>query len=343
MQSRSGRTTDLSFSGDIYTASRELFVNRPSYWCWKVQVHPTRGGNTLVECPATELGNAGIYRQVLIMPTGYTATTTDYDQFRTDAGDMILRMAGFDSLFTGMHKDRILYVIYWIPGYPLPALNSTRSTANFGARIYDHPVRAANGLTLRNEDVVSAVTSFRSNYLSSSDPIAVVVHFNSGDTAASTPNAVMPSLNVGAGRDRYGIVRIDRSQSNSGRIPTHELAHAGLNFVDEYCEGSPGGCDLDIRYLDPFTSLLRLGTTFGSWFDTASTAYSVKLSEILANNGWDNVATTWNLPGNTYLAQGGMFFGKGVWTDEGANIMSDGSTQGRGTIHTASQLGVVQQ
>jgi len=82
--------------------------------------------------------------------------------------------------------------------------------------------------------------------------------------------------------------------------------------------------------------------------------YNIKLSEVLAANGNDNIdvtkypsrVATPNYTQNNYEYEGGMFFGRGTWHDRGNNIMNSdhikrGADDGFDYAHSGSQMEVV--
>src|SRR5262249_59497319 len=104
-----------------------------------------------------------------------------------------------------------------------------------------------------------------------------------------TANWAPPPLPVRS----FGIAKMTRKDLDSPYIATHELAHASLNFLDEYVES--GMEELNIHSVDPFTPLAQFD---GSWSGAISAIqtligyYDIKISDILAANGNVNIATT---------------------------------------------------
>jgi hypothetical protein len=118
------------------------------------------------------------------------------------------------------------------------------------------------------------------------------------------------------------VARFTSEQIHSGNyIPVHELAHAALNFLDEYVED--GFENLSIRQLDVLSPSVFFGLSLP--FDT----YDYNISEILAGNGPINLATrpdvtTVETPGTkpqVYEHEGGLFFGRGTFHAAGDNLM----------------------
>jgi hypothetical protein len=112
----------------------------------------------------------------------------------------------------------------------------------------------------------------------------------------------------------------------------HELAHAGLNFVDEYVE--EGFEYLNIRSLDILSPLALFDSTWPGFVTSIGDLFGVydyNISEILANNGNDHVAIS-SVPSTVYSPisppqqfsyEGGLFFGKGTYHPAGKNLMND--------------------
>lgn len=272
-------------------------------------------------CTTDQLSQPSLYRQVLILPTGYTQD--EYSKFFADADR--LRVSASDPpgelVWSEQHRDHILYITYWIAGGDLPT-SSTASTATFGAAVAVHPIRGYE-LSVSNQRVYDLVDQLRVTQKWS--PIATVV-IGDTDLTPVTKNSVEPSFT----RRSYGIAKLTRSDLESGYIASHELAHASLSFVDEYVE--QGLENLNIRSLDVATPLLLFDYTWGGFVTAVGNLFGVydyNVSEILANNGADNVSTSRypstvysGLPRDTYQYEGGMFFGRGTFHQAGKNLMN---------------------
>ena len=137
-------------------------------------------------------------------------------------------------------------------------------------------------------------------------------------------------------------------------MPAHELAHAGLNYLDEYAE--QGLENTQHQAFDVLTPLALFDWSWGGFVDAITNflgVYSYNISEVLANNGNDNVTTravpapsTRRASGADYAYQGGMFFGLGTWHMPGANLMDDnnvmrGRDDGFAYAHSPSQQRVI--
>ncbi len=94
----------------------------------------------------------------------------------------------------------------------------------------------------------------------------------------------------------FGVAKMSSGHILSGNyIPTHEMAHAALNFLDEYVEA--GFENISIDQLE----VLAPRVVFGS-SELPLDVYDYRMSEILAGNGPENLAvrrdvTTVRTPG----------------------------------------------
>ncbi len=313
-----------------------------SWWQWILK--PTwkceRWDHTA--CTTTDLANPW-YRQIVLLPTGYQEA--DRDQFFSDFDTVVQQMANAGSVWSTTKRNQILWVGYFLPG------DALGPTANFGAYIAPHPVRGL-ALTLSNQAVYDKVASLKSTAIAQLNPMGVMVIFNAIPTDKVTANAAPPSF---TGRS-FGIAKMTRGDLGTPYIASHELAHASLNFLDEYVES--GMEDLNIHSLDVQTPLAYFD---GSW-SSAITAinnlignYDYKISDILAGAGNVNIATT-STPSTvyspisapqTYAYEGGMFFGRGTFHMVGSNLMNGGHVQrGPGDdfayAHSGDQLGQIE-
>lgn len=305
---------------------------RAEWWCEKHDTSP---------CTEAELSNPLVYRQVLVLPAGFKANE-DW-LFRSEVSRMIRSMTQINErVYTSKYREQLLYVSHWLPG---GALGTPES--NFGAFIAPHPIRGT-ALTLQLDEVVKSVTELQIGDRRIS-PFGVVVLFNSAEEE-HTANASPPSF-LGLS---YGIAKITRGDLNGNYIAMHELAHAALNFGDEYIEA--GFEKMSINTLDYLTPLAVFKKGFGGWKHLIANALGVfdyRVSEILAANGMDNIDTTRHpsrvhTPGyrpNEYEHEGGMFFGAGTFHDRGKNVMNGGEKtapdDGFDWDHSGSQQAVL--
>ena len=280
-------------------------------------------------CTAAERTGAD-YKQILIVPTGYTEA--DRAAFFDDADRMRRSMSDIATpVYSSTHKGRILYITYWVAG---GALASGQST--FGGKVFAHPVRG-KALTMNQEAAYAFVTTRQLGDLPWLRPSAVAALFNTYENGI-TANATPPSYT----RRAYGIARFTAGDVRGQYIAAHELGHAMLSWVDEYVES--GFESTNITQFDALTPLVVWDGTFrtlGSAVGNLLGVYSIRISEVLASNGADNVATTQypgtvsqSAPGSErYEYEGGMFFGRGTWHDAGSNLMN-GSHVMRGADDT---------
>ncbi|MCC7443102.1 MAG: hypothetical protein IT285_15825 [Bdellovibrionales bacterium] len=294
-------------------------------------------------CAGHELADPVGYRQMLIFPTGFSAT--EEQTFRAKFQAVVEGMTRAPGpVYSQLHPSRILYLGAWVPG---GALNTPE--ALFGGAVVAHPIRG-KALTLRQNEVFAEVDRLRAQ-LPELEPIGVALVYNTLESP--TANASPPSF---LGRS-YGVARFTVGQVNNGSyVATHELAHAALNFVDEYVES--GFEKVNIGLMDLVTPLAQLNGTWSGFIRAMGTnlgSYRFAISEILAANGNDNVDTTRYVsrvatPGyapDEYEFEGGMFFGRGTWHDAGKNIMNshrsddDTGQNGFAYAHSPSQARVV--
>ncbi len=293
----------------------------------------------------TSPNRSGHLREIVILPTGWTVD--DHGAFREEVDQMILRMAtDTQNAFTRRWRDRIHYTVYWLPGQTLESGN-----ANFGAQLFDHPVRDGQGISSDHAQVASTVNQLLQQRFPSTpvsqrpQPIGVLLLFNVRGNI--TANAALPHL---IGRP-YGIARVTRDDMQSNYVPMHELAHAAIQFLDEYIE--PGMESTRATDFDLLTGMVRLDASWNSWASLIGDffyTYEIRLSEVLADNGSDNMSlrrrfpatvTTGGFTRNEYEVESGMFFGRGTFRDAGDNVMDSGSDFAY--EHTPSQVGVLRQ
>lgn len=268
-------------------------------------------------CTSAELGNSW-YRQVVMVPTGYQEA--DRAQFWTDFHTIRGQMANAGTTWSTQKRGQILWIGYFIPGAALGP------SSNFGADIAPHPVRGL-ALTLSNQAVYDKIAQIQSTSMGSMRPMGVLVLFNAVPTDKVTANAAPPSFTGKA----FGVAKMTRADIDTPYIATHELAHASLNFLDEYVES--GMEDLNIHSLDVLTPLVYFD---GSWSSAIRAInnlignYGYRISDVLAGAGNVNIATT-SVPSTVYSPisgpqrfdyEGGMFFGRGTFHAVGDNLMN---------------------
>ncbi len=303
----------------------------------------------LADVPDDQRGKPGIFRQVLVVPAGYTRN--DQTTWFADVERMISTMGNLpEAVYTRKYRDRIVYVVAYVPDGGLAA-----GRANFGARMSKHPTRNDPFPTLRKDLAVQAVKDLQ-RQMPTLDPIGVMVIFNSD--SGGTANAVPPNLLGGS----FGIAHLTRLQihARGDYIPVHELAHAALSFGDEYIEAA--AATIAIQEIDIATELLLADGSFRGWLAVARNLLGdrdLRLSESIVDNGFDNTTTT-PIPStvrtegharSVFRFEGGMVFGLGTFHDGGDNIMnSDWSPHGRkppgdrfGWGHSPAQMQVIEQ
>jgi hypothetical protein len=289
-------------------------------------------------CAAGDMTNA-TYKQIVILPTGYTSS--DYSQYWDDFDTVRNLVTHADQSWSTQYASRLIFVGYWLPGNPLGP------TANFGAYIGDHPVRGY-ALTLSNDAVYSKVADIKASALTTLNPIGTLVLFNAIPDQSVTANAAPPSF---TGKP-FGIAKATRKDLGNPYVVTHELAHASMNFLDEYVE--QGLEETNMRSFDVATPLVLFD---GSW-SSAITAisnlfgvYSYEISEMLAANGNVNIALqaypSTVGPGSEYYPyEGGMFTGRGTFHAAGSNLMNGnhvmrGPDDGFAYAHSSDQQSII--
>ena len=138
-------------------------------------------------------------------------------------------------LWTNQFKDRLMYISYWIQGGTIGS-----SSANFEAKLVQHPLRANNRSLSTNLDLLDARVDELKERCPNLNPATVNVLFdiNTAD-GTTTDNARFPSA-PRSGRDErsYGIAHISSTKINNYYIGSHEYAHSLMNWLDEYPEGA---------------------------------------------------------------------------------------------------------
>jgi hypothetical protein len=315
-----------------------LSAPTPSYWC-------VNGLNE--ECEPEWLKSKK-HLQVLVLSAGYEEN--EYSKFLEDSAKLVERMTapGTDiDIYSTQRAESILYLFHWTPDQPLGP------ESRLQADVISHPIRG-RALTLNQSAVIESVNHFRDSHESLTRPDGILVILNHEERNV-TANASLPShLEV-----NYGIARITRAQLNSYYLASHEIAHSALNLLDEYVEA--GFENMNIRTLDTLSSLAFLSKGWSGWMSGLSVfldRYPMKISEIIAANGPENIDVTpytarVRSPGfsdlNKYFLskEGGMFFGKGTYHDAGSNLMNsdrkqDGEDDGFAYAHSPTQNRVIQ-
>ncbi len=295
-------------------------------------------------CTNAELANP-YYKQIPIFSAGFQ----DGDRITFfNAFDAIIDSAvgaGAGNVWTVQKKAQLLFIGYFTGGGALADPTST-----FGAEVMVHPIRGW-GLTLRQDDVYTKIGQMQAGEINNLRPFAAGVLFNTMQNPV-TANASPPSFVA----KPYGVAKFTlHDAEQSPYVVTHELAHAGLNYVDEYTES--GLENTNIKSFDVLTPLVQIDGTWGGWCAAVSNflgVFSIQISEILANNGNDNVTTsrypstvtTPGYSGEDYAYQSGFFFGLGTWHMPGANLMDDnnvtrGTDDGFAYAHSPAQQRVI--
>ncbi|MBF0104219.1 MAG: hypothetical protein HQM16_02720 [Deltaproteobacteria bacterium] len=313
------------------------------------------------KCSDVELEDALNYKQVIVLPAGYTADHKK--RFYSDLAKVVEGMTyGSQNIFGYEYQENILYYGIWLPGGTLGS-----NDVNFDAKISEHFSRA-NALTISPELVIEAIEDLQADTDDRIDPWAVLVIYNTNQTGvtatASTPVTTKSTSHAGFGIARVTRAHLFNSYNNSSAYTVmHELGHAGLGFVDEYVE--QGFEDMNIQSVDAISNLAFFDASWGDFVHAAQTIvdmYDYRISEVLADNATLNISTT-KYPSRVttnyyrkinYECEGGMFFGRGTWHDSGNNFMNTGrvnrtsSTSGCladrfGFDHSPAQMQVIEQ
>ena len=266
-------------------------------------------------CSRADLENSN-FRQILVLSTAYPEALANlyWQDFETLVKSLGSPRAG--NAWSVQKRNRLLYVGHFTGGGTLGSRD-----ASFDARIIQDPLGRPT-LAIRNEALYRFVDQVQVQ-VPSLLPLAAVVLFNAEAGPAS--NSAPPSFT----NRSYGVVRMNRDDLKSGYIPTHELGHGALNFLDEYVEN--GLEDVNIRVLDAATPRL----IFGSRVFQLPGVYDYNISEILAGNGNVNLALrpdvttvpTRGTEAEFFEYEGGLFFGRGTFHDAGNNLMNSNRVQ----------------
>jgi hypothetical protein len=328
------------------TNARAQVVTVPgSWWWWPVTWKCVHADGR--SCTSAELTNPW-FKQLFLTSTGFAES--ERNDFWSEFDRIVGFMTGPDAntAWSAQQRDRLLFVGYFVPGGALGAAD-----AAFGGKIAQHPIRGY-ATSLSQQAVYDKIAWIAANQIHGLNPMAAGVLFNSYQTPV-TANAAPPSFV----QKSFGVAKFTRADLNQrgAYITTHELAHAGLNFLDEYVEH--GFADLNIRQLDVMTPLALFDWSWGGFVRAISdllSVYDYNVSEILAANGNDNIAlsswpaTVWTpgWSGEYYVYEGGMFFGRGTYHMVGDNLMNGnyvvrGPGDGHAMAHSPSQQRVINQ
>lgn len=328
-------STSAEASAQVFsfpTIDPGLVVIQPTWKCRKWD---------LTACTSSELSNPA-YRQILVMPTGYT--DSERGAFWADFDALVTQMSNTGSVWSTTKRDRILYVGYFTGG---GALNT--STASFAAAVLDSAINDQK-LALNAAAVTAKINDIRASAIPTLTPMAVDVLYNDSSSGI-TPSATPPQLFTRG----YGLLRMNRQHLKDPAVATRGLARAGLGFALETV--MPGLEDLNIRSLDAASPLILFTRSWGGFVEAISDMFGVydyNLSEILANNGNDNIAlsaypSTVSSPISariSYPYEGGFAFGRGTFHASGNNLMNGsfvmrGADDGFAFAHSSTQQNVI--
>jgi len=196
---------------------------------------------------------------VIILPSGFAEAdrATFWSEFDKTVG-LITGPATAGSSWSVQRAGQIIFIGYFVAGGPLGA------GATFGGMVATHPVRGY-ALSLSQSAVYSQIDSIRYWTLPQLRPMSAGVIFNTLQTPV-TANASPPSLV----NKPFGIAKFTRQDliERGAYVPAHELAHAGLNYLDEYVE--QGFAELSIKQIDVATPLSLFDWTWGGFVNAIS-------------------------------------------------------------------------
>lgn len=303
----------INTSGFEIPGGTVFYIDRPEWRCVK-----TNGS----ACTAADIANPA-YRHIVIPSTGFNGSAGKqafYDDL-SFAISLMTDPASAGTSWTAQKRDKILWFGFYTAGGDLGT-----DQATFKAAISPHPIRGY--ATNLDQNAVYQWMEQQRATIPNLKPLAVAVFYNSFQEEV-TANAAPPSV-VGKPYGVCKFTRIDLTERGA-YVPTHELAHAGLNFLDEYVEA--GFQDSNIRLLDYLTPLVLLDASWRGLSDAIANVmqvYSYQISEILSHNGSDNMTVS-RFPatvigegyvGQDYQYEGGMFFGRGTFHMRGNNLMN---------------------
>jgi hypothetical protein len=269
-------------------------------------------------CDAQDLTSPGAH-QLLILSSGYSAEAAEH--FWRDLDVLIRRMTGEEAgrAWSAQKRDKLFFVGHFTGGG-----SSISSSASFGARVIVDP-GGRHTLAVQISDVHAFVDALHVDHSWLLPTGTAVLVQSSADTAGASAHAAPPSF---LGKS-YGVAVFSSEQVRAGSYtPVHELAHATLNFLDEYVEAG-----LETRSLgevDAFREQLVLDQSWGGRGRPERSAWDLRLVEILAGNGPVNLSpyrdvSSVRTPGSKperYEYEGGLFLGRGSYHDAGSNLMN---------------------
>ena len=294
-------------------------------------------------CSFLEINRPEIYKQILLVPVGYQAH--EKGRFELDVERFVFAMSETDpNIYSRRYINNLLYVSMWMPDSGLESQQT-----NFDAKLQAHPTRRF--MATANQSKVLAFTDrlMREEWVR---PVAVNLIYNfDSPLEEAAASAVTPNFL----QRPYGIAKIMRNDLNNTYVAPHEVAHAALNFLDEYTE--QGMENINIRTLDVLTPLVVLDGSLDAFFRALKNVlgvYSYRISEVLAANGNENldVVSQPNRVGQSGAAspnfdyEGGMFFGRGTYHQRGRNMMngnnaSKGPDDGFAMTHSTNQNNLI--
>ena len=213
-------------------------------------------------CSSADMNNSSL-RQILILPTGYAES--ERDDFWDDFDTMVDQMTGggAGSSWTVTKSNLLRFVGYFEPSGELGT-----AQAAFGAKVPPHPIRDY-ALSLSQSAVYDYVDDLTATAVPNLNPFGAIVIFNTFQSDV-TANASPPNFVSRA----YGIAKCTRDDVSTPYIATHELAHAGLNLLDEYVEG--GFQNLSINQIDILTPLALWDGSWGGFVNAISDLFGYR-------------------------------------------------------------------
>lgn len=230
----------------------------------------------------------------MIFPTGYQDRKLferKAEHFRTDTSDDRFfepadkaldehyRRIITSEMWSSVHRERILFLTYWIKGGHIGA-----EDAVFGGRLIPSPLRPGNHKLKHNESEVDETVSLLQGVCPDLEPIAVVALFNLQETDNIADNGTPPNNH----RRAYGIARISDRKLGKHYAGPHELGHSALGWADEYVEESLAS--VNVHEFDRLTPLVISDQGPAAAALDMLSNYDMRLSEIVFANGYDNMS-----------------------------------------------------